>query len=276
MPTARLLDQFYTKPAVAEACLAFLQAYLAQHPLGTPFFIEPSAGAGAFLRRLPPDRSLGLDIAPKCHAVTADFFDFTPGPLVTYPLVVVGNPPFGRNSSLALRFINKAAEFAQVIAFILPRTFRKPSLAQKVHPQFHLAAELPLLENAFVFQGTDHAVPSVFQIWVRKTAARLDQQGPLTHADFLFTTPEHAVFAIRRVGRQAGKLVEDFAGYALRTHYYIQPLIEPEQCKAAFRSADWNQVKHDTAGIPSVSKRELIALYSQARSVLAQLSEACA
>ena len=39
------------------------------------FFIEPSAGTGAFYNLLPPQRRLGMDIEPKCEGVIAqDFF----------------------------------------------------------------------------------------------------------------------------------------------------------------------------------------------------------
>ena len=37
-------------------------------------------------------------------------------------------PPFGKVSSLAIRFFNKCAQFSDVIAFIIPRTFNKVSV----------------------------------------------------------------------------------------------------------------------------------------------------
>ena len=41
---------------------------------------------------------------------------------------IIGNPPFGRQSSLAIKFIKKSAEFCDSISFILPKSFKKDSL----------------------------------------------------------------------------------------------------------------------------------------------------
>ena len=36
---------------------------------------------------------------------------------------VIGNPPFGRQSSLAIKFIKKSLEYCDSISFILPKSF---------------------------------------------------------------------------------------------------------------------------------------------------------
>ena len=113
---------------------------------------------------------------------------------------MVGNPPFGKNSSLALRFVNKAAEFAEIVAFILPCTFKKASVLRKLNPNLHLLGELKLEQNAFEFEGAAYDVPCVFQVWQRKSARRPVADSPLVHPDFQFCGPEEASFAIRRVG----------------------------------------------------------------------------
>lgn len=72
---------------------------------------------------MPPGR-FACDIDPQGDGIVKlDFFDFE----LPYDdrVVVVGNPPFGRNSSLAIRFFNKAACGAEIIAFIVPRSFKK-------------------------------------------------------------------------------------------------------------------------------------------------------
>ena len=38
---------------------------------------------------------------------------------------IVGNPPFGRQSSLAIKFIKKSCEYCDSISFILPKSFKK-------------------------------------------------------------------------------------------------------------------------------------------------------
>ena len=47
-----------------------------------------------------------------------NYFDYVPNKTKRY--LVVGNPPFGKISSIAIKFFNKSAEYADCIAFIIP------------------------------------------------------------------------------------------------------------------------------------------------------------
>lgn len=261
MLTARALDQFYTKPEVAKVCFDFLASHC---DLAGAFFLEPSAGAGALYHWLPANARKGLDLDPKIPDVEQqDFFEFNASVLPAgRPVVVVGNPPFGKNSSLALRFINRAAEFASIVAFVLPQTFKKQSVIKRLAPQLHLVAEFNLAPFSFEFQGAPYDVPCVFQVWERRDSVRPTTDTPLTHADFKFVSPEEADFAIRRVGGLAGKVIPEFEGYSPSSHYYIKAN-DPVRCRALFERICWDEVKHHTAGNPSVSKREVVELYSR-------------
>ena len=85
---------------------------------------------------------------------------------------MIGNPPFGRQSCLARRFIRKCGEFADVIAFVLPRSFKKPSMQAAFARPFHLVRSRDLPKNAFLVDGRPHDVPCVFQIWERRATDR--------------------------------------------------------------------------------------------------------
>ena len=129
------LDQFYTKPEVVDRVLSLINCSLFD------YVVEPSAGAGDFLRRLPKDTRVGIDLEPADPEIEqGDFFDFKPA--TTKNVLTIGNPPFGKNSSLAVKFFNHAASFSDCIAFIVPRTFRKPSIINRLHQNFHLIEEL--------------------------------------------------------------------------------------------------------------------------------------
>ena len=106
------LDKFYTKPEIAKQCVDFLQKKL---PLsGTERYLEPSAGAGAFLSYLP-NNTIALDIKPESSRIQQqDFFSYN-----TSCDVCIGNPPFGSRSATAINFFNHAAELCSIIAFIL-------------------------------------------------------------------------------------------------------------------------------------------------------------
>jgi hypothetical protein len=268
--TARALDQFYTNQTVAKQCIAFLKVHVRKKNI---FYVEPSAGAGAFLNELPTRSRLGLDIDPRHNSIhKQDFLEFNPETLPENRVIItIGNPPFGKNASLAIKFLNKAAEYSAYIAFILPKTFKKESTAHKINKNLHLIAELELGKNSFNFQGNAYDVPCVFQIWEKRSQPRNQEKSALSCADFEFTTQDKAKFAVRRVGGLAGKIITDFSGYSPASHYYIRPLKDACCCLLVFKAVDWSHVKFNTAGNPSISKRELIALYTETKTRICDL-----
>jgi hypothetical protein len=195
------LDQYYTKPEVANSCLDILLNYLGDKDSYS--FVEPSAGTGSFLKE-------GLkweayDLEPKHPLVTkSDFFNVTG----LKDKVVVGNPPFGFASSLALKFINHAEKCgASIVAFILPKTFKKKLFQEKVSHELILDLEFDLPEDSFTLEGESYNVPCVFQVWVR------GKREPLIFEKyFVKGSSEDCDFMLRRVGGRSGRLInkEDF------------------------------------------------------------------
>ena len=262
MSSARELDQFYTSRTASKNCFDFLARNVSLTDTDT--FLEPSAGDGAFFELMPAGRRLGVDLEPKHPEVVHQNFltEFVPH-RVAGRWISAGNPPFGRNASLAVKFFNKAAEFSEVVAFVIPLTFRKQSLQKRLDPNFILVAELELPLQSFVFEGKPKAVPCCFQVWQRSTVQRKVLDLPLTHADFDFCMPEEADFAIRRVGGLAGKILRDFKGYSPKTNYFVRSKIDVEVLLARLADIDWTDTKGNVAGNPSISKRELVGKYTE-------------
>lgn len=252
---SRILDQFYTNRPLAKKCLETAISLKGKLLLDFDTWLEPSAGEGSFYDLLPNNK-LGLDLEPKSNGIIqADFLNYR---LPDNKYFTIGNPPFGKNSSLALKFINKASEKSVAIAFILPRTFKKISLINKVDEFLHLEYEEDLPKNSFNYNGLPYDVPCVFQVWVKKEYPRTKILPTLTHEDFIFTNKENASFAIQRVGNAAGRVKTDFKHVASASHYFISA---NEDTRKIFDLINWNSVKHNTAGNPSISKSELIELY---------------
>ena len=262
---ARALDQFYTRPDVARACVAHLLSVIGTEP-GT-LFIEPAAGAGAFLDLLPEPR-IGFDLAPaRADIACADFLHWSP-PRQTARLVVVSNFPFGKNASLAVKFVNHAAQFADVIASIVPRSFEKNSIKHRISPQLTLISELPLAPDSFLYQQQPYSVPVLFQIWQRRSRPSPDPQ-PRCHADFSFLrTPADADFAFQRVGVQAGRVSITGLARAAQSHYFIAVQNPSRDVAGILAGIDWSAIKSRTAGNPSIGKAELIAAYQAALNKL--------
>jgi hypothetical protein len=89
---------------------------------------------------------------------------------------VIGNPPFGKNASKAVRFFNQAALFARIIAFIVPRSFEKESIINRLNQNFHLIHVSQLPRNSFSFENIVVDVPCSFCVWVSSVI-------PLHHDD---------------------------------------------------------------------------------------------
>ena len=145
------LDKFYTKPEIANYCVVLFKKHfnLSENDL----IIEPSAGNGSFLKSLNKIncKKCYLDIAPEnTQILQQDFLKYHVSK-TSNKIHVIGNPPFGKQASTAIKFIKHAAIFADSINFILPKSFKKESLQNKIPLNFHLAHQYDLPPNSFFF-----------------------------------------------------------------------------------------------------------------------------
>jgi len=247
------LDQFYTHPDVAAHFYRIFQEHFDPTEL---LMVEPSAGMGSFFKLLPPG-SQAFDLEPRYPGIEmADFLALLV--MSNRRVAIIGNPPFGKNSSTAIRFFNHAARQASIIALVLPRTFRKDSIQNRIAHSFHLIREEVVPADAFLFRGKKYNVPAVFQIWERHPEFRRLRPTVSAHPDFEFTTPERADFAIQRVGARAGRIHHNFS-LSPSSHYFIKGDVEN-----IMASLDFASVAGNVAGNPCISKSEIVALYSEA------------
>lgn len=193
------LDQYYTRPETASRCVEQLNELLAEAgELTEFFFLEPSAGAGAFYDCLPVGRRLGLDICPspaRSDILRQDFLEWVPAglgePGLASPdkVVVVGNPPFGSRGRTAVAFFCAAARFAATIAFVLPVSFRKFHIHKQLPQSYRWVSSLDLPADAFELPDrTRYRINAEFQIWSTLDAfgadLRLRQPPAISHRDF--------------------------------------------------------------------------------------------
>lgn len=249
------LDKFYTKPEIAKECLELID--LDKYNL----IIEPSAGNGSFSNLIP--NCLAMDIEPENNKILKqDFFTYTPN--IQEKILVIGNPPFGQQATLAINFFNHAADFSDTIAFILPKSFKKYSIQNKLNLYFYLEQEKDLPKNSFLLNNQPYDVPCTFQIWNKKEVKRDKIKLPTTSKYFDFTKDiAQADFRIQRVGGKAGQAFLDKNG-ALSSNYYLINKTKIEINKLIFLL---NQIKYegitDTVGPKSLPKGEMILKIEQ-------------
>lgn len=252
--TKKQLGQFFTVSSDIHGAMLSLLS----HKNGRA--LEPSAGNGSFSLRIPD--CVALDIEPGHPSIIkANFFDFQP-PRITGKLLVVGNPPFGIQNNLAVRFINHAASLHNEvdIAFILPVSFRKQSILNRIDPFLHVTRVEPLPENSFMLGNGEYSVPCSFFVFSKQDKARM-RPPTLLPVHFKFVPKSECPdFAIRRVGGRAGELEKDWQSCNVQTHYFVR--CEKEYLGAltdALRHIDYGEILL-AVGPKSISKQEILSL----------------
>jgi hypothetical protein len=171
---------------------------------------------------------------------------------------VIGNPPFGNQSSLALKFIKKCDELEiHTIAFILTKSFKKETTQNKIPLNYYLVYQIDLDDNSFLLDGKDYKVPSIFQIWERKTKKRLIVKKNITTKYFDFVKKEdNPDISFRRVGFYAGTIYDEIEDKSKQSHYFIKANMDLKKMKKILKSIEWKH--NNTAGPKSIGKGELI------------------
>ncbi|MBE5925630.1 MAG: hypothetical protein E7270_01370 [Lachnospiraceae bacterium] len=248
-------DRFYTKHDIVDLCLSYID--VAKYDM----IIEPSAGNGAFSSKIKNCKS--YDIVPAAdNIIKANWFELDKSNFSSNSLVI-GNPPFGEQNSLSVNFFNEAATFCKTIAFILPKSFKKVSVQNRLNLYFHLITEVDLPENSFLLNNENYSVPCVFQIWERDNIPREKIKLKTTTDLFSFVDKESAKIRIPRVGGNAGKATLNLDGAKTSNYFIINNTeLSDEQFVDFVNSLKFPSITY-TVGPKSLSKGELIAIFEE-------------
>ena len=262
------IDKYYTKPNVVNQCIDLIKTHITITK--DDLIIEPSAGGGAFITSIKQLTNYFkfYDLEPEHNDIIQQNFldfDYTQLKKDYKKIHIIGNPPFGRQSSLAIKFIKKCCQFASSISFILPKSFKKDSMKKRFTNNYHLIHEIDLIDNSFLVNGIESNVPCVFQIWEYKTTLRttITKLEPL---DFKFVkktdTPD---ISFRRVGVNAGTIMKEIDDKSEQSHYFIK-LTTNEDNELDETIEKLKKIKFDfnnTVGPKSISKQELILEFNK-------------
>lgn len=247
-------DKFYTKPEIVDQCLNYLDL--------TKFdcIIEPSAGGGAFSNKIP--RVFAFDLVPENENIQqADWLKLDKTQFEQYKnILVIGNPPFGNNGKLAKKFLVESMKFADTVAFVLPKSFKKNSVKNRLPLDFVTILEIDLPVNSFTLNDNDYSVPCVFQVWQKTESMREKVVMKNKSALIDFTTIDKADFRIQRVGGRAGKASLNL-DVSVNSNYFVKNNsgMSNEELIEMINSLVFPSI-NDTAGPRSLPKGELISV----------------
>lgn len=258
-------DRYYTDPIFAKK---FVEMVDERYGLKNfSLCIEPSAGNGSFSQFLPIANRVCYDIEPKAEGIIKkDYFEVSYEP---DNILVIGNPPFGRVSSTAIKFFNHSAKFAEVIAFIIPQTFHRINIQNKLDFNFGMVYSYDIDEC--IFTPKLNAKCS-FQIWQKKEERREKIVLKSYHEDWIFlplgskdgnnqpTSPKNPSFAIGAYGVRAGKIITSgFDKLRPKSWHWIKT-DDPDKLIERFSKLDYS-IAEKTVRQSSLGKGELVKLY---------------
>lgn len=258
------IDKYYTNKNAVNYCFDLIKKNI-DIDYDNDLIIEPSAGDGAFITdiKLSSKNNLFIDLEPEnTEIIKQNYLDLDISFKSDYRKIhIIGNPPFGRQSSMAINFIKKSFGFCDSISFILPKSFKKESLKSHFPLSFHLIIETELPENSFLVEGKEYNVPCVFQIWEKKPEERIKKEK-LQPINFKFVNKnEPHDISFRRVGVYAGKIEIETKDKSIQSHYFIKFTIKIS--KEILNSLiNINFDTDNTVGPKSISKQELIEKFN--------------
>ena len=255
------IDKYYTKPNISRLCL---KHYIENVNISeNDICIEPSAGNGSFIAPIKENFSKFkfYDISPHNDEIeTLDFLEFDSEKVIGDKYNkkhILGNPPFGRQSSTAIKFIKKCCLFCDYIGFILPKSFKKDSMKNKIKSNFHLIFEIDLPPDSFIVGNNIYDVPCVFQIWEKRDYDR-EKVEKLKPKNYKFVKKEdNPHIAFRRVGVNAGNIFKEIENKSFQSHYFIKFEEFSDELFNKLKKIIYES-KNNTTGPKSIGKQELI------------------
>lgn len=259
MSTSKQLDKFYTSLTASETFINFVNKHVNLNEFDN--IIEPSAGCGNLLKFLPP-RTIGVDLLPEAEGIIQH--DFLTWKFPVGKNVVVGNPPFGKSSKLAIEFFKHASNNCDVIAFIIPVTWEKYTIHKHLPMGWGLVVNERLPEKSFELDGSPYNVRCTMQIWTKGVVCndlRLYKQPSGVNPYFDFVRKDECEFAIRQAYPKT-VLKKDIDK---QSHYYIKPKVAG--VFEVFNSIEWqneeNRKMLGGASVPYLDKDTIVKFYEK-------------
>jgi predicted RNA methylase len=256
-------EQYYTPKPLALELVAQIEKVLG--PLAGKTILEPAGGTGAFIEAVQAKgvtRVISFDIEPLHELVTQG--NFLEQEIKETNLITISNPPFGRNNSLSIPFFNHAAKVSDAICFIVPRSWRKWSVTNRLDLGFELALDLDIEIDYVDADGTPlsnkNHLATCFQIWKKadapRTLVRVIDKGIIEKV-----SPDQADVSLTIFGYGCGKVKTQFEPVANTTQMFLK--LNHPRALAALESVDYSKFFKNTAYTEALSLPEINYLLNE-------------
>ena len=256
-------EQYYTPANLAGALIAEVEKVLG--PLRGKTVLEPAGGTGSFVEAAlaaGAKKIISFDIEPLHPLVQQG--DFLVEEILENNLITISNPPFGRNNALSIPFFNKAAQISEAICFIVPRSWRKWSVTNRLDLNFELVFDTDLeidYEDASANSLSNKTrLATCFQIWKRVSKPReiikIKDMGLVEKV-----SPEQADVSLTVFGYGCGKLRTEFEPVSNTTQLFLR-LIHKD-AYSALSKVDFSRFYKNTAYTEAISLQEINYLLNE-------------
>jgi len=257
-------EQFYTPRKLALELVETALPYLP--PASQTTFLEPAAGNGSFVEALSEigaHKVIALDRYPAIASIQQA--DFLESEFAKTNLVTITNPPFGRNNALSIPFFNHAAKFSQTICFLVPRSWRKWSVTNRLDLRFHLVHDSDVFVSYEDKAGDPirqkNGLRTCFQIWQRRDKLR---EKVLVPDNRLVEkcSPQEADIALRVFGYGCGTVLENFDRKPNTTMMFLR--LNSKTAAKALAGLDFSRFSERTAYTQALAFTEINYLLNEA------------
>jgi hypothetical protein len=179
--------------------------------------------------------------------------------------VIIGNPPYGNGANLAVKFLNKALELCEDVRFVLPRSFRKPAITNRVNLDFSCIYDETLPFETFVPATSN--TKTCYQIWKRqpREKIKLDASHP-DWIDLKWEQRDEASLMIRVAGTRAGAMftAEEMKKYKCGAghNHFIKASAEVVQRLLSLQD-ELIELGKEANNQACVGRYQIVALYNQ-------------
>ena len=256
-------EQYYTPKDLADELVKLTLKAIPRATERT--FLEPAGGTGSFIEALNMAGITAITSVDKYpmhpSVIQADFLEWE---TKDTDLLTISNPPFGRNNALSVPFFNRAAKFSSHIAFLVPRSWRKWSVQNRLDTRFHLVLDVDVAVQYEDVLGAKIAkrndLRTCFQIWEK----RLELRPVIAVPDNGFiqkSSPDEADLAVRVFGYGCGTVMDDFPRQPNTTLMFLRVL--DKSIESALQDLDYERFSINTAYTRALSFQEINFLINE-------------